>query len=38
MSAGISDINLFRYCEGIVYLDAKISDRAFAWRQVTRRD
>jgi hypothetical protein len=26
---GISDVNLFRYCEGIVYLNAKISDRAF---------
>ena len=26
---GISDINLFRYCQGIVYFDPKISDRAF---------
>jgi len=26
---GISDVNLFRYCHGIVYLNAKISDRAF---------
>jgi hypothetical protein len=26
---GISDINLFRYCEGIIYFDAEISDRAF---------
>ena len=26
---GISDINLFRYCEGIIYLDAEISHRAF---------
>jgi hypothetical protein len=26
---GISDVNLFRYCQGIVYLNAKISDRAF---------
>jgi hypothetical protein len=26
---GISDINLFRYCESIVYFDAKISNRAF---------
>jgi len=26
---GISDINLFRYCEGIVHFDAQISNRAF---------
>ena len=26
---GISDINLVRYCEGIIYFDAEISDRAF---------
>jgi len=26
---GISDINLFSYCEGIIYLDAEISDRTF---------
>jgi len=26
---GISDINLFRYCESIVYFYAKISNRAF---------
>src|SRR5712692_8165296 len=26
---GISDINLFRYCQGIVHFDAQISDRAF---------
>ena len=26
---GISDINLFRYCQGIIYLDAQVSDRAF---------
>ena len=26
---GISDINLFRYCQSIVYFDAKIPDRAF---------
>ena len=26
---GISDVNLFCYCEGIIYLDAEISDRAF---------
>ena len=26
---GISDINLFRYCEGIINFDAEISDRAF---------
>jgi hypothetical protein len=25
----ISDINLFRYCEGVIYFDAEISDRAF---------
>ena len=25
----ISDINLFRYCEGIIYFDAEVSDRAF---------
>ena len=26
---GISDINLFRYCQSIVYFDPEISDRAF---------
>ncbi len=26
---GMSDINLFRYCQGVIYLDAEISDRAF---------
>src|SRR5216684_4709755 len=26
---GISDINLFRYCKGIIYFDPEISDRAF---------
>jgi hypothetical protein len=26
---GISDINLFRYCQGVIDLDAKIPDRAF---------
>ena len=26
---GISDINLFRYCQGVINLDAEISDRAF---------
>jgi hypothetical protein len=26
---GISDINLFRYCQGVIDLDAEISDRAF---------
>ena len=26
---GNSDINLFRYCEGIIGFDAEISDRAF---------
>jgi hypothetical protein len=26
---GISDINLFRYCQSIVHLDAEISNRAF---------
>jgi hypothetical protein len=25
----ISDIDLFRYCQGIIYFDAQISDRAF---------
>jgi hypothetical protein len=26
---GISDINLFRYCQGVIDLDAEIFDRAF---------
>jgi hypothetical protein len=26
---GISDVNLFRYCQGIIYFDAEISDSAF---------
>ena len=26
---GASDVDLFRYCEGIIYFDAEISDRAF---------
>jgi hypothetical protein len=26
---GISDINLFRYSQSVVHLDAEISDRAF---------
>ena len=26
---GVSDINLFRYRQGIIYFDAKISNRAF---------
>ena len=26
---GISDINLFRYCQGIIHFDTQISDRAF---------
>ena len=26
---GISDVNLFRYCKGIIYLDAEVSDSAF---------
>src|ERR1700726_1196547 len=26
---GISDINLFRYCQGVINFDAEISDRAF---------
>src|SRR3984957_10674400 len=26
---GISDINLFRYCQGVIDLNAEISDRAF---------
>ena len=25
---GISDVNPFRYCQGVIDLDAKISDRA----------
>ena len=35
MSAlGISDIDLFSYCEGIIDLDAEISDGAFNLRAV----
>jgi hypothetical protein len=26
---GISDVNLFRYCQGVIDLDAEIPDRAF---------
>lgn len=26
---GISDINLFRYCQGVIDLNAQIPDRAF---------
>lgn len=26
---GISDINLFRYCQGVIDFDAEIPDRAF---------
>jgi hypothetical protein len=26
---GISDINLFRYCQGIIHFDAQISNGAF---------
>jgi hypothetical protein len=26
---GVSDINLFRYCQGVIDLDAELSDRAF---------
>jgi hypothetical protein len=26
---GISDVNLFRYCRGVIYFDAQISDGAF---------
>jgi hypothetical protein len=26
---GISDINLFRYCQSIIHFDPKIPDRAF---------
>ncbi len=26
---GISDINLFRYCQGVIHFDAQVSDRAF---------
>ena len=29
---GISDINLFRYCQGVIDLDAEIPDRAFDFR------
>jgi hypothetical protein len=31
MSAGpgTSDVNLFRYCQGVIYFDAQVSDRAF---------
>ena len=25
----MSDINLFRYCQGVIYFDAQVSDRAF---------
>jgi hypothetical protein len=26
---GTSDVNLFRYCQGVIYFDAQVSDRAF---------
>ena len=26
---GTSDINLFRYCHGVIHFDAQVSDRAF---------
>jgi hypothetical protein len=26
---GDSDVNLFRYCQGVIDLDAQVSDRAF---------
>jgi len=29
---GISDVHLFRYCQGVIYLDAEISDSAFYFR------
>ena len=29
---GISDINLFRYCQGVIDLNAEIPDRAFDLR------
>src|ERR1035438_3109592 len=29
LGPGISDINLFRYCQGVIDLDAEIPDRAF---------
>ena len=29
---GISDINLFRYGQGVIHFDAQISDRAFDLR------
>jgi hypothetical protein len=29
---GISDVDLFRYCQGVIYFDAQISDGAFDLR------
>jgi hypothetical protein len=29
LAPGISDINLFRYCKGVIDLDAEIPDHAF---------
>ena len=29
LSPGISDINLFRYCQSIIHFDPEIPDRAF---------
>jgi hypothetical protein len=29
---GISDVDLFRYRQGVIYLDAEISDSAFYFR------
>jgi hypothetical protein len=26
---GVSDVDLFRYCQGVIYFDAQISDGAF---------
>ena len=29
LSPGTSDVNLFRYCQGVINFDAQVSDRAF---------
>src|SRR5882757_4805235 len=29
---GVSDVDLFRYCQGVIYFDAQISDGAFDLR------
>src|ERR1700730_17989053 len=28
LGPGTSDVNLFRYCQGVIYFDAQVSDRA----------